>query len=110
MFSYLSRAPGGSIKDLLKKFGPLDERVVTLYTRQILQGLSFLHDNGIIHRDIKGANLLVDSNGIIKLADFGCSMKLDATKSLKNKGMKGVRAACVLSIAISQIIYREASH
>jgi len=43
---------------------------------QVLAGLKYLHDNGLVHRDIKGANLLLDTTGIIKLADFGMASKL----------------------------------
>ena len=40
-------------------------------TRGVLEGLIYLHDKGIIHRDIKGQNILVDNRGVCKLADFG---------------------------------------
>ena len=45
------------------------------YTRQVLHGLQYLHQHGIMHRDIKSSNLLVD-HGIVKLSDFGCSRKV----------------------------------
>ncbi len=70
--------PGGSLAHLLKRFGAFNEHVVANYTRQILSGLHFLHANGIIHRDIKGGNVLVDESGSVKLADFGASTKVNA--------------------------------
>lgn len=50
---FLEYIPGGSISSLLGKFGAFSENVIKVYTKQILQGLSFLHANSIIHRDIK---------------------------------------------------------
>ncbi|EGC31954.1 hypothetical protein DICPUDRAFT_49896 [Dictyostelium purpureum] len=70
---FLEYIPGGSISSLLSKFGAFSENVIRVYTKQILQGLSFLHSNQIIHRDIKGANILIDTKGTVKLSDFGCS-------------------------------------
>jgi hypothetical protein len=69
--------PGGSVAHLLKKFGPFHEDVVRNYTRQILFGLQYLHDHNIVHRDVKGGNILVDDTGTVKLADFGASRKFD---------------------------------
>ena len=61
---------------MLDKFGTFDEPLIKIYTAQILEGLNHLHDNGIIHRDIKCANILVDTQGVIKLSDFGASKRL----------------------------------
>ena len=44
--------------------------------RQVVEGVSFLHDNNIIHRDIKLDNLLLDNDGNIKIADFGLAIEL----------------------------------
>jgi serine/threonine protein kinase len=73
----LEFVPGGSIASILQKFGPLTEGVIQIYTRQILSGLDYLHQQGIIHRDIKGANILIDNKGTIKLADFGASKRIE---------------------------------
>ncbi|WOK99821.1 mitogen-activated protein kinase kinase kinase NPK1-like [Canna indica] len=85
----LEFVPGGSISSLLGKFGSFPEAVIRMYTKQLLQGLEYLHRNGIMHRDIKGANILVDNKGCIKLADFGASKQvaklatMNAAKSMK---------------------------
>ena len=57
---FLEYVPGGSIASLIEKFGPLQESVIRKYTQQILRGLEYLHQRKIMHRDIKGANILVD--------------------------------------------------
>ncbi len=72
----LEFVPGGSIRSLLDKFDSFDEKLVMIYTRQMLEGLKYLHANDIIHRDLKCANVLVDNNGIVKLSDFGASKKI----------------------------------
>jgi serine/threonine protein kinase len=61
----------------------LGEHLVFFFVKQILEGLDYLHSQGIIHRDIKGANLLLTKQGSIKLADFGYSIKL-SEKEKKN--------------------------
>ncbi|CAD8086177.1 unnamed protein product [Paramecium sonneborni] len=80
---FLEYAGGGSIAQILKKFGKLTESVIQKYTRDILQGLIYLHQKKIIHRDIKGANIIVDTRGGCKLADFGCSLIGQQSYSLK---------------------------
>ena len=73
---FLEYEGGGSIAKLLSKYGKFKESLVRLYSKQILEGLEYLHSHNVIHRDIKGANVLVDSNGICKLADFGGAKKI----------------------------------
>ncbi|KAI9386900.1 hypothetical protein POPTR_010G092000v4 [Populus trichocarpa] len=86
----LEFVPGGSISSLLGKFGSFPESVIRMYTKQLLLGLEYLHKNGIMHRDIKGANILVDNKGCIKLADFGASKKVVELATINGaKSMKG---------------------
>uniref|UniRef100_W5MUA2 Mitogen-activated protein kinase kinase kinase 22 n=1 Tax=Lepisosteus oculatus TaxID=7918 RepID=W5MUA2_LEPOC len=80
---------GGSIKDQLKAYGALTENVTRKYTRQILQGVFYLHSNMIVHRDIKGANILRDSSGNVKLGDFGASKRIQ-TICMSGTGIKSV--------------------
>eukprot|EP00281_Chroomonas_sp_CCMP1168_P029703 CAMPEP_0206251608 /NCGR_PEP_ID=MMETSP0047_2-20121206/22121_1 /ASSEMBLY_ACC=CAM_ASM_000192 /TAXON_ID=195065 /ORGANISM="Chroomonas mesostigmatica_cf, Strain CCMP1168" /LENGTH=327 /DNA_ID=CAMNT_0053677585 /DNA_START=33 /DNA_END=1013 /DNA_ORIENTATION=+ len=66
----------GSLANTVKKFGSLPESLIAVYIEQVLQGLSFLHEQGVIHRDIKGANILTTKEGHVKLADFGVALRL----------------------------------
>ncbi|OEL30841.1 Mitogen-activated protein kinase kinase kinase NPK1 [Dichanthelium oligosanthes] len=86
----LEFVPGGSIQSLLGRLGSFPEAVIKKYTKQLLNGLVYLHRNGIIHRDIKGANILVDNKGCIKLADFGASKQVEKlATATAAKTMKG---------------------
>ncbi|XP_044504608.1 mitogen-activated protein kinase kinase kinase YODA-like isoform X2 [Mangifera indica] len=71
IYIYLEYVSGGSIYKLLQDYGQFGELAMRSYTQQILSGLAYLHSKHTVHRDIKGANILVDPNGRVKLADFG---------------------------------------
>ncbi|NWZ68772.1 M3K19 kinase, partial [Acrocephalus arundinaceus] len=73
---FMEFVPGGSISSILNRFGPLPEVVLCKYTKQILQGVAYLHDNCVVHRDIKGSNVMLMPTGVIKLIDFGCARRL----------------------------------
>lgn len=81
---FLEYVPGGSVSALLRNYGAFEEPLVKNFVRQILQGLNYLHEKDIIHRDIKGANILVDNKGGIKISDFGISKKVEDSKSIRN--------------------------
>ena len=68
--------PGGTLAQLVEKVGSLTENVARGFTAQILKGVEYLHRKKIIHRDIKGANILLSATGVLKLADFGTCREL----------------------------------
>ncbi|XP_061083399.1 mitogen-activated protein kinase kinase kinase kinase 3-like isoform X1 [Conger conger] len=70
---------GGSLQDIYHVTGPLVEPQIAYMSRETLQGLYYLHNKGKMHRDIKGANILLTDNGYVKLADFGVSAQITAT-------------------------------
>ncbi|AET38184.1 mitogen-activated protein kinase kinase kinase STE11 Ecym_2457 [Eremothecium cymbalariae DBVPG len=82
---FLEYVPGGSVSSMLNSYGPFEEPLVKNFTRQTLIGLSYLHKKNIIHRDIKGANILIDIKGCVKITDFGISKKLSPLNKKQNK-------------------------
>uniref|UniRef100_A0A672K4P7 Mitogen-activated protein kinase kinase kinase kinase n=1 Tax=Sinocyclocheilus grahami TaxID=75366 RepID=A0A672K4P7_SINGR len=79
---------GGSLQDIYHVTGPLSELQISYVCRETLQGLAYLHSKGKMHRDIKGANILLTDNGDVKLADFGVAAKITATMA-KRKSFIG---------------------
>ncbi|CAO3597193.1 unnamed protein product [Absidia cylindrospora] len=74
---------GGSCGDLMKS-GAISEAHIAIVIRELLRGLDYLHGEGKLHRDIKAANILLTSDGGVKLADFGVSGQITATLTKKN--------------------------
>ncbi|XP_077289778.1 serine/threonine-protein kinase msn isoform X3 [Arctopsyche grandis] len=76
----------GSVTDLVKstKGQSLKQEWIAYICREILRGLSYLHSNKVIHRDIKGQNVLLTDNAEVKLVDFGVSAQLDRTIGRRN--------------------------
>jgi hypothetical protein len=85
---FLEHCHGGSINTLRRKFDRKECRLsvalARTYTRQVVEGLTYLHAKGVVHRDIKGDNVLISGSGDAKLADFGCSKKVGTSVLLKN--------------------------
>jgi [mitogen-activated protein kinase] kinase 5 len=86
-----------SLQDIYQVIGPLTEQQIAYVCRETLLGLQYLHNRGKMHRDIKGANILLTDNGDVKLADFGVSAQITATIN-KRKSFIGT-VSISLSIA-----------
>ena len=67
----LELVEGGSLASAIQRYGVFNEPLAAMYLSQALAGLVYLHSEGVVHRDVKAANLLVTKEGIVKLADFG---------------------------------------
>ncbi|MCJ1481250.1 hypothetical protein MMC06_001407 [Schaereria dolodes] len=74
---FLEYISGGSVGSCLRKHGKFEESVVSSLTRQTLAGLAYLHAEGILHRDLKADNILLDTDGTCKISDFGISKRSD---------------------------------
>ncbi|CAN6894851.1 unnamed protein product [Brassica oleracea] len=86
---------GGSLHSLIKNSGgKLPEPAIRSHTRQILKGLKYLHERGIVHCDVKSQNVLVGENGVVsKIADLGCA------KPVFNSGFSGTPAFMAPEVA-----------
>ena len=74
---FLEYISGGSVGSCLRKHGKFEENLVSSLTRQTLDGLAYLHTEGVLHRDLKADNILLDIDGTCKISDFGISKKTD---------------------------------
>uniref|UniRef100_A0A7S2JV26 Protein kinase domain-containing protein n=1 Tax=Zooxanthella nutricula TaxID=1333877 RepID=A0A7S2JV26_9DINO len=83
MYIFLEYVAGGSMAHVLREFGPLSPVLLTSAAKGCAEGLCYLHarDPPVVHRDIKCANILVDVDFCVKLADFGCSKRHADTQS-----------------------------
>ncbi|GAA5896892.1 uncharacterized protein JCM6883_007041 [Sporobolomyces salmoneus] len=82
----LEYAESGSLQTTLRQFGRLPEGLVASYVVKILEGLAYLHEQGVVHCDLKAANILSTKTGNTKLSDFGVSLNLHAIKNTQGFG------------------------
>ncbi|KAJ3195044.1 hypothetical protein HK101_001238 [Irineochytrium annulatum] len=83
----LEYAENGSILTVIKSFGVIPESLARAnYVPKILNGLIYLHDNDIVHCDLKCANILATKDGNVKLSDFGVSRRLGLLEKMDNEG------------------------
>ncbi|QID86023.1 mitogen-activated protein kinase kinase kinase [Saccharomyces pastorianus] len=86
---FLEYVAGGSVGSLIRMYGRFDEPLIKHLTTQVLEGLAYLHSKGILHRDMKADNLLLDQDGICKISDFGISRKSKDIYSNSDMTMRG---------------------
>ncbi|GAA5924367.1 mitogen-activated protein kinase kinase kinase BCK1 [Sporobolomyces koalae] len=87
---FLEYVPGGSVGRIIRTHGKFEENVIKFFTLQILEGLEYLHSLGILHRDMKADNILIDQDGMCKISDFGTSKKSgDIYQNNENMSMQG---------------------
>ncbi|XP_012561056.2 uncharacterized protein LOC101238172 isoform X1 [Hydra vulgaris] len=88
---FMEYVSGGSLVDLISNFGQLNECIFQHYTVQIVSAVAYIHKANVVHRDIKGANILITIKGIVKLIDFGCAKELSLSQDNKAmlKSIKG---------------------
>ncbi|GET85770.1 protein kinase, putative [Leishmania tarentolae] len=78
---FMEYVSGGTLTSFVTKFKSIPLETLRQWVYQMVCGVKYLHECGIVHRDIKGDNVLVSVDGIVKLADFGCSKAIDGVCS-----------------------------
>ncbi|KAF5375200.1 hypothetical protein D9758_000355 [Tetrapyrgos nigripes] len=86
---FMEYVSGGTIRSCLDTHGAFQDEITRSFTKQILDGLQYLHSRGVIHRDLKADNILVESDGTCKISDFGISKQAQEIEARAFTGMKG---------------------
>jgi eukaryotic-like serine/threonine-protein kinase len=85
-FIVFEHVSGENLKELVQREGPLPVQEALALTRQVARGLAFAHEHGIVHRDVKPQNVLLDEEGSPKVTDFGIARSLDPQEGLTQTG------------------------
>ncbi|KAH7293303.1 hypothetical protein KP509_28G019800 [Ceratopteris richardii] len=95
----------GSLADFFRQSGMRmkQEKHVRRFTRSILKGLAYLHEQGIVHCDIKSKNILVASSGDVKIADFGAARRIDEPPLTKGNHLRGTPLCMAPEVAVGEV-------
>src|SRR6266540_2958199 len=85
-FIVFEHIPGENLKEIVEREGQLPVAQALALTHQIARGLAFAHQHGVVHRDVKPQNVLVDESGTAKVTDFGIARSLDPGEELTQTG------------------------
>ena len=86
---FMEYMPFGTLLQTIHRHGgQIEEPAMACYTRQVLQGLEYLHSNGLVHCDIKGTNILIGEDGA-KIADFGCAKRINELEETPAEPIRG---------------------
>lgn len=89
LYMVMEYVDGMTLKEFIQRYGPIDVPEAIEIMKQITAAISHAHENGIVHRDIKPQNILIDTYGHIKVTDFGIAMALSATSLTQTNSVLG---------------------
>jgi eukaryotic-like serine/threonine-protein kinase len=85
-FIVFEHVPGETLKEILERQGPLPVAEALAVAHQVARALAFAHEHGVVHRDVKPHNVLVDGDGGAKVTDFGLARSLDLERDITQTG------------------------